>query len=365
MWLWAATYRCPFPPPSFLSLSPQSIMSTVPSTSTSHSNFTSIFNAALETYKQKTKNDLASHPLLPSLQSCDSPEAVLAVLREQIPAFTQSQNGDDRLTKWVAPTVNVLCAFSSTLGQGVGLAFPPANVVFAGIGVLLLAAKDTGARQDKLIEIFNRIDRFFHRLEIYIGVTPTMAMTDIVIEIMVEVLTILGIATKEVKRGRLKKYLKRLTGNTDIEDSLNRLDKLTQEEARMASAELLKMTHSVDDRVKGVDGKVQDVHGDVQDLGNKVQDIDDRVQTIGSNVDNKLDQVNRNQLRDSLLRWLSPPDPSANHNIACKAHHDGTAQWFFQGNIYSQWKSTDSLLWIHGKRALLPALPKRQVLIIS
>jgi uncharacterized protein YoxC len=97
--------------------------------------------------------------------------------------------------------------------------------------------------------------------------------------------------------------LKKLTGNTDIEDSLDRLDKLTQEEARMASAELLKMTHSVDDRVKGVDGKVQDVHsnvqgvrGDMQDLGDKVQDVDHRVETIGSRVqgvDNKLDQVNR------------------------------------------------------------------------
>ncbi|KAH9990152.1 hypothetical protein BJV77DRAFT_963516 [Russula vinacea] len=73
-------------------------MSTVPSTSASHSNFVSIFNVALETYKRKTKNDLASHPLLPSLQSCDSPEAILTVLREQIPAFSQSQNDDDRLT---------------------------------------------------------------------------------------------------------------------------------------------------------------------------------------------------------------------------------------------------------------------------
>ena len=97
------------------------IMSTSPSTSTSQSNFVSIFNAALETYKLKTKNDLASHPLLPSLQSCDSAEAILTVLRDQIPAFSQSQNGDDRLTKWVAPTVNVLYAFSATLGQGVGL----------------------------------------------------------------------------------------------------------------------------------------------------------------------------------------------------------------------------------------------------
>jgi hypothetical protein len=98
-------------------------MSTVPSTSTgtSKSNFVSIFIVALESYRRKTKKDLASHPLLPTLQSCDSAEAILAVLRDQTPAFGQSQNGDDGLTKWVAPTVNVLYAFSSTLGQGVGL----------------------------------------------------------------------------------------------------------------------------------------------------------------------------------------------------------------------------------------------------
>ena len=130
-------------------------MSSEPSTSTSQSNFVPVFNAALEAYKRKTKRDLASHPLLPSLQSCHSPEAVLAVLRKKIPAFSESQNGDDGLTKWVTPTVNVLCAFSDTLGQGIGLvntkiffaknfcsniylqAFPAGNVIFAGIGILL------------------------------------------------------------------------------------------------------------------------------------------------------------------------------------------------------------------------------------
>ena len=96
-------------------------MTTAPSTSTSHSNFVPIFNAALESYKHKTKKDLASHPLLSSLQSCGSPEAVLTVLRDQIPAFNQSQNRDDGLTKWVIPTVNVLYTFSATVGQGVGL----------------------------------------------------------------------------------------------------------------------------------------------------------------------------------------------------------------------------------------------------
>ena len=70
-----------------------------------------------------------------------------------------------------------------------------------------------------------------------------------------------------------------------------------------------------------------------------------------------------NHLRDSLLRWLSPPDPSINHNIAYKAHHDGTAEWFFQGSIFNGWKSTGSFLWVHGKRTLL-SLTKRQLLIV-
>src|ERR1700747_346063 len=59
-----------------------------------------------------------------------------------------------------------------------------------------------------------------------------------------------------------------------------------------------------------------------------------------------------NQLRENLRRWLSPPDPSTNHNIACNAHHKQAATWFFEGRTYKEWKSTasDSLLWIHGKR---------------
>ena len=64
------------------------------------------------------------------------------------------------------------------------------------------AVNDASASQVKLIELFNRIEHFFRRLEIYIGVTPTTAMTDVVIEIMLEVLAILAVATKEVKRGR-------------------------------------------------------------------------------------------------------------------------------------------------------------------
>jgi hypothetical protein len=72
------------------------------------------------------------------------------------------------------------------------------------------AAKDVSASRDKLIELFNRIEHFFRRLEIYTGITPTTAMMDIIIKIMVEVLTILAIVTKEVKRGRFSELLSRI-----------------------------------------------------------------------------------------------------------------------------------------------------------
>jgi hypothetical protein len=40
--------------------------------------------------------------------------------------------------KWINPLVNVLYTISATVGQGVGMVLPSANVVFAGIGVLLV-----------------------------------------------------------------------------------------------------------------------------------------------------------------------------------------------------------------------------------
>ena len=59
----------------------------------------------------------------------------------------------------------------------------------------------------------------------------------------------------------------------DLEDALKKLDRLTQEEARMALAEVLRVTHNVRDEVKVIDGKVDNV-------GDKVQGVDDKVQVV-------------------------------------------------------------------------------------
>jgi hypothetical protein len=93
-------------------------------------------------------------------------------------------------------------------------------------------------------------------------------MTEIITEIMVEVLRIFGIATKELRRGTasefrigylrtftkgcVEKFLRKLAGMADLEGALKKLDRLTQEEARMALAEVLRITHDVHDKVDEV-----------------------------------------------------------------------------------------------------------------
>ena len=53
-----------------------------------------------------------------------------------------------------------------------------------------------------------------------------------------------------------EKYLKKLAGRTDLEDALKRLDKLTQEEVRMAAAQLLKNTHDIENKIiQVIDGE--------------------------------------------------------------------------------------------------------------
>ena len=69
--------------------------------------------------------------------------------------------------------------------------------------------------------------------------------------------------------------------------------------------------------------------------------------------------ISENQLRESVHKWLSPPDLSSNHNIACGTHEKKTATWFIEGNIYQEWKTKGSLLWIHGKRTFYPKFLSR------
>jgi hypothetical protein len=100
------------------------LMSHTQPAATSSSNFQLIINNALKVYEKRTKKDLLAHPLAAKLQTCGTPAAILAILQEQVQGLDKSQGGDERWSKWLDPTVNVLFAFSSTIGAGVSLVLP-------------------------------------------------------------------------------------------------------------------------------------------------------------------------------------------------------------------------------------------------
>ena len=166
------------------------------------------------------------------------------------------------------------------------------------------------------------MEYFFKRLEAYVKVRPTAAMTDIVVKIMVEVISILGIVTKEIRQGRTsmlfpidiyqkldlhsEKYFKKLFALKDLEEALQRLDKLTQEEARMAAAEALTITRGIDEKVKVVDERLSGVDERVHSVDMKVEGIDDKVLSIDSKVrgvDHKVGSVIQGDL--CFIHWPS------------------------------------------------------------
>ncbi|KAI9434655.1 hypothetical protein H4582DRAFT_2080666 [Lactarius indigo] len=161
--------------------------------SSSTPNIQLIFDEALKEYKKKTGKELTTHPIADEIKACDSPEAILTVLQGKANELNPSQSNDERLTKWLTPTVNVLNALSATLGVGVGTVFPPTKVIFSGIGILLIAARDTAASRDALIELFDQIKNFFIRLKTYTKVPQTTEMTSVIGKIMAEVLFMLAI----------------------------------------------------------------------------------------------------------------------------------------------------------------------------
>ncbi|KAH9178016.1 hypothetical protein EDB89DRAFT_2239733, partial [Lactarius sanguifluus] len=226
----------------------------MPSTS-----FKPILDAALADYTNQVGIDLATHPLVDSLQSCGSPDDVLKLLEDNANKFKDFRDGNRKLLNWLSPVVQIVHTLSAVLGSSIALVpFEPAKAVFAGVDVLIAAASGVSSSYDALVDLFECLGNFLKRLRIYTDLPLTPSMTEISVKIMVELLSVLALATKQIRQGRFKKFAKKLLGESEIESVLRRLDRLTQEEGRMTMAQTLEVVCGLVNNVKVVinDGKV-------------------------------------------------------------------------------------------------------------
>jgi hypothetical protein len=61
------------------------------------------------------------------------------------------------------------------------------------------------ASYDALVDIFECIENFLRRLMIYTETGPTPSLTTVVVNIMVELLSVLALATAQIRQGQLSK----------------------------------------------------------------------------------------------------------------------------------------------------------------
>ena len=216
--------------------------STVQATSsTSTTSNIQLITDALVDYANTTGIDLSSNPFAAAIERAISPGDILELLQEREKAFKDYREGNRRLVSCLSPAVNVIQAFSGILGEAISLVshtrhlltlltrppqvpFPPAKALFVGIDVLLAvrpfnvhsvlfpfdirgvqAADGVTSSYDALVDLFECLGNFFKRLEVYTRITPTPMMIDLIVKIMVELLSVLALATKQIKQGRFSK----------------------------------------------------------------------------------------------------------------------------------------------------------------
>ena len=60
---------------------------------------------------------------------------------------------------------------------------------------------------DTLVDLLEAIEHFLKLLDIYAEVPPTSALDELAVKIMVELLSTLALATKELKQGRSSEFV--------------------------------------------------------------------------------------------------------------------------------------------------------------
>ncbi|KAI0292462.1 hypothetical protein B0F90DRAFT_1671141 [Multifurca ochricompacta] len=133
----------------------------------------------------------------------------------------------------------------------------PVKAVLAAIGVLLVTVDATQVRPDyeMLIDLLRSIESFLKCLSTNVKIPPTMAVRDMVVMILLELLSTLALATQQAKQGRLRKLGEKLLGEHDIEAMLQRLSQGGQQGAQMAATQTLDIIHGLVQNMKAlIDG---------------------------------------------------------------------------------------------------------------
>jgi hypothetical protein len=185
----------------------------------------SVLGDAVKQYQTKVRASLVEHQLAIRLRSCDTIESVNEVLEEQVQAFRKSLGNDlhPKMMKSILRTVQVLHMVFT--GSGTALRGPEgaiqsghgvASVVRLNVRIVSVHVMMHILQSISPVCLFSSSARVLvtqavkdvnASYDLYTQASPTMKVREVAVEIIVEMLSTLALATKQIKQGRLSEWI--------------------------------------------------------------------------------------------------------------------------------------------------------------
>ncbi|KAF3914874.1 hypothetical protein ABW20_dc0106035 [Dactylellina cionopaga] len=233
--------------------------------------FTTVWNAALEKYRQISGKDLAQ------LSEPENIDAFKQEIENSQPEFKNYRNARGSLWSALSAILVLVETLGGAVAGGTSAVFPASSVLIGAISILVKGARGASQSYDYIQNLFDDIKIILARLQIHTCNNISPELRTVFIEILSCILEIIGISTKYVTE---KQYLKQ-TLQPDEDHALDlkqQLVKLVDQGIAMVGAlnlgvtvDILFQTTLVESISEGIDEKVDGLAESVQKISVSMQ----------------------------------------------------------------------------------------------
>ncbi|KAL1712989.1 hypothetical protein EV715DRAFT_212619 [Schizophyllum commune] len=345
---------------------------TSPASKDSSNDLLALWRDAVENYESITGGKL----LVREAAAVDSAQGLydfIGAQEERFKAFRQQ--GQHSLLAHVQPLVAVVGTLSSVVGEGAGIVFAPAKVIFCAISEMV---KATMAVHDD----YEAVGTAFKTIEEHLRIVQSALPDDIYdvlretsVQLLAQILVVMGVIRKIMREGRIKLWLKKLTQSKEISSALSELGRLATNHHQALTAMTLttarKTLRMVADSIEWAreDGDMDrlclaQIAQIAQEAYGEPPGVLKRVELAQTDDRGFLENIQRSLLHcvslsaddrrsgdlEKIFRWLEYPDSSLKVQDLCRDRAPSTGSWFLDGDDFSKLKSGDKrAVWLQGK----------------
>ncbi|VDC03064.1 unnamed protein product [Peniophora sp. CBMAI 1063] len=210
-----------------------------------------LWNDALNRFRSTLRIDPRdqSLPFVRDLERLSSSDDILDYLQDTSECLSDRRQGSKAsraLRKSLKPLIcglSVILDASSETASALGV--PGGKGIFAAVAILLQAADCVSAMYDDLQKLLDGLEAYVTRLKVRVQAPMREETRQIAVKGLIEVLKTLELATKVVREGRARRFVKALLSKANgVQSALARLEAITMEEEMLAIADLAVSVHA-------------------------------------------------------------------------------------------------------------------------